>query len=884
MESGHEDRGRIQLEIPDREFVADNGEHKAMMKFLLALSVMSGLVPAQITSVAPATVHYRLRSPKVYPTLRYVAPPKQVLVVAAAQGQAWQVQVDGALTSGCTFSTSCIAITGEYDNNPVTGGTGPARVAVNWYSNQMPEFDPGAYTGDVSFIPTGGGTTIVVHVILNIAGASALPASAELKATALLEAGCANESDATQSYTYSVQCDIPLEAPTANPALTQPAVGASFIDPTFGGRITRITPPGCSTEYGTTTAFSANSTYILTSCGVYRRSDAVQIRSARDNISYVSMSATDDEAYYFLSGSTIRKYNFVTDTETVLGDYSGAPYGFTTLYAGGTASASGDNWLAFYEYSAEPYPKICAVNLVALEASGNPAQSNTYCANYTGNQGLSFLDWVSVSDVDAPTEKRYVYLSAVPLSVVFSVGAAGVLTEEYIVPEWPGWARNNDDGVCTVDELCYNASNFTHNAIFKDRDGQVQMFGNFQDIFLNRNYNSIYRLSAGLNVLRPDWEGGGLTLLGRVTLDDQPGCSSSISGCVYASTENGARFAARVMGATIQASATELELSASPGWATGSMHPVLVQNGAGTWSCLNGEWTGTVTSDTVFEIPANCAGASGNVNAEVMLGDAAQPWTGSQNNNRSQIQIWRPERQIHRIAMHRSVAWNDVPGTGISPYGSTPRASISRDGRYVAFNSNWGALDFDGVSVYIVETGLGAPEDKVSLKTLAAATNAAVLSYDLPSGAACDIEVSADPTFQNPVEVFTDDAGSVTRSIYLGRTTPLTPATNYWMRMQCGLEIESRSFRTMDPTAPVVKTIITEVGSTNNPSVVSVVIKYRTAGEESFTTTPLLACGPGCLVSWSGIAGTLSEYKIVYLDASATVVSESEIHTLNVLP
>ena len=855
-----------------------------MKRSLFALWLFScGVLPAQTNAIAvsPSSVSYRIRDPKIYPGLRYISPAKQVLTVQAAAGQNWSVGISGTLLTGCLYSSPCFAVTPEYNNTPITSGTGPARVTVDWYGLQGPAPGPGVYTGTITFTLAGGGKSASVVVSLEIVGAAVLPATAEPRATALSSTGCVNALP-SYSYTLAVECGIPNEAPIADPALTQPAVGKSFIDPVFGGKITRITGPGCTTEYGTTTAFSANGTYIWNSCGVYRTADATQVRGPGPNIALTMMSATDDEVYYYFAGSSIHKYNFITNTDAVIGDFGGDPYNFTTLFAGGTAPLSEDNWLAFFEYSSGPFPKVCAVDLAALEAAGRPNPSNTYCGVYTGIQPLTDVDWAAATENDDATLQRYVYVSAIPLSMTFSVGAAGSgqLQQNSIVPEWPGWARNNDDGICLPAEICYNAANFTHLSPVKDRDGQVKLFGPFQDILLNRYYATLYRLSAGVKILRPEAEGGGLNLLGRINWDIQPGCSSRIAACTVAGIESPQRFAARVLQMDRASDKTRLTLSASPGWTAYSLRPVRIQNGTGAASCLNGAWTATVLPNSQVEIPAVCTGSGGL--DKVLLGDASQPFSGSDNDNRSQIQIWRPERQIHRVAMHRSVAWNDIPGTGVNSYYTTTRASISRDGRFVAFNSNWGALDFDGVSVYIVETGLGAPENRIAISDLAPAADSAALSYTAPAGVACTFELSADPTFQHPLETFTDDPGTSSRLTYLGRAQQLTPSTLYWMRMQCGMEVESKAFRTGDTLWGFARTIVTEVGPTLDGATATAVVEYRTAGTSTFTDTPAQPCSGGCQISWPGMAGAVAEYRVIYLNQNDAVINTTPIYTIAV--
>ena len=48
-------------------------------------------------------------------------------------------------------------------------------------------------------------------------------------------------------------------------------------------------------------------------------------------------------------------------------------------------------------------------------------------------------------------------------------------------------------------------------------------------------------------------------------------------------------------------------------------------------------------------------------------------------------------QNVRRFAHHRSVYAQDVPG--LNNYWNTPRANISKDGRFVAFTSNWGGTN-----------------------------------------------------------------------------------------------------------------------------------------------------------------------------------------------
>ena len=186
------------------------------------------------------------------------------------------------------------------------------------------------------------------------------------------------------------------------------------------------------------------------------------------------------------------------------------------------------------------------------------------------------------------------------------------------------------------------------------------------------------------------------------------------------------------------------------------------------------------------------------------------------------------------------------------------------------------------MSVYIVETGLGAPENRIAISDLAPAADSAALSYTAPAGVACTFELSADPTFQHPLETFTDDPGTSSRLTYLGRAQQLTPSTLYWMRMQCGMEVESKAFRTGDTLWGFARTIVTEVGPTLDGATATAVVEYRTAGTSTFTDTPAQPCSGGCQISWPGMAGAVAEYRVIYLNQNDAVINTTPIYTIAV--
>ncbi len=846
------------------------------------LLVLVSFAEAQSSNfqIVPAHSSIRLRGGLVFPRGRSIFPPKQILSVKSSLPglQPWTIALTGSLSTACE-GAPCLKISEEFSNTAISSGSGSRRIAINWLGGAAWLLAPGVYSGTLTLTPAGGGASAAATLTLEVLGTAVDPATPEVKATSFTEVGCDNSNPL--EFSFNARCTIPDEAPSSDPNLTRPSVGQAITDPTFGGKIRRMTGPGCGTVYGSTTAFSALSTYNMNNCGIFRTSDAALIRQQLPgNQFYRFMSALDDQAFTYMNGSQIRSYNWITNQNTLLGDMSVAPYNFTTLYAGGTIGATDDDWIAFYEINAGPNPKVCAVDVVALKAAGAPNASNTYCGTYQGPRDITLLDWVGVTPIDLGTGRRFVYLSAIPLSVVFRVGkpGSGELIQQNIVPEWPGWGQNNDNGLCQPGELCYNANNFTHSAIFRDRDGQVKLFGNFEDIWFNRDFLSVFRLNSGTRLLRPREEGGGQNFIGQIGWDRQPGCSSKIHGCVLASIPRCCDFISPINSA-VEGQATTVTLDQPVPWTVGTTRLIRIQNAPSAWSCLNGAWTATVSSPTQLQIPANCQGSSGSV-VPALLGDAT-PFPNTAP-NRSQIQVWRPGRQVHRIGMHRTVTWNDLPAFNISAYESTPRASLSRDGRFVAFTSNWGSLDIDGPSVYVAETGLGLARESLLIKNVVPGRTRAAISYDIASGRSCSIELSTDPIFATLTELASDSGPATSRTTHLGRSIPLAADSQYWLRLTCGLEVETTSFRTLPAGSEAVRPIQTQVGPSGDPDFVRAAIEYRAVGGSSFASTATLACQQGCTQAWSASLGSVNEYRVVYFNADDTQRREGPLWSLAV--
>ncbi len=198
---------------------------------------------------------------------------------------------------------------------------------------------------------------------------------------------------------------------------------------------------------------------------------------------------------------------------------------------------------------------------------------------------------------------------------------------------------------------------------------------------------------------------GGMYFSQINVFDEQPGSSDAIGGISTAPfMGSGMAFAAQITSATA-ANPAVLSVANS---LTGPTHTVRVDvKDAGPWkTCLTGYWTATVTGSTLSLAGANCIGAGSFSGQVVIVGDAENAVQSGQSSFLGQVIVIIPGHTVKQVAMHRSVGWGDVAGTGVNYYASTTKSSLSRDGSMVAWMSYFGTVDPNGSSVYVAGTGL----------------------------------------------------------------------------------------------------------------------------------------------------------------------------------
>lgn len=632
-------------------------------------------------------------------------PSQQTIAITNGGGGSltWTSAITGSLTTAC--GGPCFHLTGQYNGTPVSSGTAPSIVKVNFNADFTENATPATYTAAITFTPSVGSPQVFTITLI----VDAPTAHQETDSPFMgYPVGCS----ASTGNSYNGQCAVSNEG-----TLALPALNSTQTDANFGGSYKRCTARGLGTQYGSNTAFSKNHNYIVASdalgnvsiistanCTVF-----ASLAGAHGNLAYIDMSGTDDQVYFYILGATWHKYNYVTATDTMIGDFSVSPYNFTAIFAGGTAQTSNDDHVSFYEYGGGG-TKVCETNLVQLAIDLAPNVNNTYC----GTLNPTFtndIDWTGTWGLDTVANKRFVLVQGATVGTLFYEGTAGSgLLQPWVTgPAYPGYDSNDDSYPATIPPQAHGyGDTFAHTAQFIDSGGNAQLCGLFEEIRGSHFYMAFWNVNTGQKFLRMIEETGGMRFSqGMDGWDVQPGAADGV-GCVIAPFDHAGVAATQVLAITA-ANPAVLTTTIPHGYANGT-HSIRIDGPTGGTfaTCLSATVfpTAVVTDSTHITVTgANCIGAGTYTANSANQGDAAVSIPSSDPVNRSEVLLIQPGVSVRQLMMHRSIGWNDITGTSplISYNSTTTRSSISRDGTMVALNSNWGAALEP--AVFIVQTG-----------------------------------------------------------------------------------------------------------------------------------------------------------------------------------
>lgn len=690
--------------------------------------------------------------------------PKRTEITVSGSG-AWNLSRGGPLSSACfmasgyCFNASTSATTTGGAALPV--GSGPGTLYLYW-DGLGADFmlSAGTHTGTL----TVGTTVIAITLIV-------LPRQDfdHFVYRPGYPSGCVNSHP---GYSFADTCVITDERPPST-AMAVPAAGANYADPQFGHTVTRVTPSGNNIQYGALSAFSATGKYLLTSTpsgqiNVYNRGGGVAYASVGSiNINNSAWDPYDDERIWFLDASTIKRRELNTGATTTAADYTLAGGGgrpaMTTLTMGGTVDITDDGWWAFRDNNS-----LCAVNLNGLMVSNQEAQ--TFCTSLAP-YGLTDIDFTQITQVDVESRKRYVVLLSAPKGHVFSVGATG-LDYEYPLP-----TGNQDISV------------EPHSDVGQDSEGRQIFFWQWYTPYDNRYYLATAQLNKGADMTRPIEEGGGLRILynsdsGNFFTDAHYGCTWK-GVCVFTPFTGGDTPVYQISAVTA-GNPCSITTAVSHGLSTGTAVQI---GGAAGITSINGVFTATVTGSNSLTLNGHTCTGSYTANSAHLARNAA---TATNWPNRQETVIVRPGEEIRRVAVHRTKMYS---GGALLPYYNTPRGSISRDGRYIAFCSNLGVPE--NPSVWVADTGAPQTSTRIAVTAIDAADTKAIFNYNVPAGqAAATILISASPSLSSPVVNVSDGATAQNRQHV---ATGLTANTDYWYRVTTGEYTAKGRFQTGGP-------------------------------------------------------------------------------------
>jgi len=715
----------------------------------LALIALQYSLEAQISTL-PTSMAFTMRQGLAYPNNSTRYPANQSLTLTGSS--AWTAKVGGLLSTEC--GGPCLSLS-------PSSGNGSATVAVSYLARGAESLSAGKHSGTIMI----GSQS--VPVLLTV-----LPRQAY--DTFVYDRGYpVNCRNSAAVYPHQDTCSSAAEMPGAA-VMNIVGPGSSTRDQNFGGIVSRITPAGYVHEYSTVTPFSATAKYLMTSTDngktvIFDRA-ARSIAYTPGGISFNSAAwdPINEEIIWYLDGSQIKFRNVRTEETVIAADYaspSASRPALPQLSTGGTADVTDDRWWVFTSGT-----NLCAVNLANLTPATQEGQ--TRCASLA-RYGITYLDFAQITQVDAESKKRYVTVMAQPRNELFSVGSGG-LTYEHPIPTGPSdvWAS-------------------AHATVGQDSEGRQIMFWQYSEIYGSKSYLATLYLNKGTQMTRPAEEGGGLRFL--YPSDPKNSATDAHFGCTWRGvcvfTPYGSSGGLRATNITSIVSGANCGITTRTAHGLSASTKVLIGGVQGVTG-INGIADITVTGANSFSLnnracSGNYVSGSGNVAANVK--------TSPDSPNRDEVVLVRPGHEVRRIAIHGTKPWDN--GYNMLGYFNTPRSSISRDGRYIAFGSNAGLPEVS--SVWVAETGVSA-DLRIKSSVTAVSTTSAQLSYSVPplESSASIVVTSWSDLSTNLAASIIDGQTTISRQVLIGG---LFPATKYYYRISTGKFSFTGSFSTIAP-------------------------------------------------------------------------------------
>ena len=648
-----------------------------MNKLLLILALA---LPAFGVTASPTSISVYVRAAVTSTYGAYgTTIPNATEVTISGTGD-WNIvrETTGDLDDGCGWGWGyCVNLVTTVDNTcdgALPTGNGAGTVWLCWSNMGAFRLSVGTHTGAFTIGSTTINVTLEVYAAdpyLTFDYRSGFPV------------GCSNSSLVNYPFGNDT-CTIASELPPGTPG-TEVAVCDTYVDDAFGYTVKRITPKGRTTVYGALSAFSLNDTYISAVNAIDGQMSVYDVATCTPTAvpgaaSTTNWSPSVDDQFYVIGGSTVLLYD-LDDlmNPTTLADYSmssGGRPALTALDSGGTTDITSDGWFALNDSTAGV---VCVINLNGL-TTGNQ-ESKIFCAD---SSSMTSVDFVQTTEIDATSGDRYVVILGEPDILNFAIDGASptALVESSIIPS--------------------GASGSTPHSDVGQTSGGNQYLLRTTDIPDDGSSRYITKLllNTGLEANQPVEGGGGMSFLypgtkGSVsdTTDGHYGCAPT-GDCVHSPYGNSGSIAVKQIAAVTAQNPCLVRTTSAHGLNTSD--EIVIGGGEGMTG-LNGIKTITVVDTDEFTTGSVCSGTYTANTANAVLHAA----TATDSPERQELHYISATGDVRRLAQHRAKTYDN--GTALlSGYYQTPRASISRDGRFVAFNSNMGFVE--NGSVWIIDT------------------------------------------------------------------------------------------------------------------------------------------------------------------------------------
>jgi len=177
-----------------------------------------------------------------------------------------------------------------------------------------------------------------------------------------------------------------------------------------------------------------------------------------------------------------------------------------------------------------------------------------------------------------------------------------------------------------------------------------------------------------------------------------------------------------------------------------------------------------------------------------------------------------------------------------------------------------------------------APEEELTVETIGATSRHLIVRYggrNLKRNAACRVELSDGPGWEQIVESLEDQGGLARRIAVLGREAALEPSRSYYIRANCGAAADTVRAWTRARGAAGVRAIRFRVRPPTGTAVAGLRVEYGSGPELGQVATGSCATGT-CVVEVQVQADQLLHYRYVYLGSNGQELGKSDLRVIAV--